>query len=144
MLVVMEEFGSGRVLGAGIAGAPGMLKSLRGEDRDALDRVLRARAKLQVRPSDDLDDLDGEDDDAKIAVAAEDGRLAGVEADLKAGRDAPMHKSFDGVMRELRQLAGPQVPVPLLKSFRPAAGVPQLGMLVTASSLAGCGVTMNR
>lgn len=143
MLVLLEEFGTGRLLGAGVAGQAGMLKSLRGEDRAALERVRRARAKLQVRPSNDPGDPDGLDDNAKIFAAAEDGRLAGVEEDTKAGRGAPMHKGFAGVMRELRQLGGEQVSEPLRKSFAPAATAPRIGLVVTAASLAGRGVVLN-
>ncbi|GAB1424247.1 hypothetical protein MASR2M16_14810 [Thauera terpenica] len=120
MLVIMENE-AGEIIGAGIAGAPGMLKSLRGEDRDALEKVRSARARLKVGASDDPTDPDGLDDDEKIAVAAEDGRLAGAEEDIKVGRGTPLRKSF-----------------------APAAKVPALGILVTARSLAGRGITLTR
>lgn len=141
MLISMLDE-TGRLIGAAVSGQRDFVKSLNGEAGSAFDRVRRPTANT-VRSADDPDDRDGLDDNDKIAAAAEDGRRAGVEEDIKAGRGRPMRKSMSDLIDELSKLAGSQGSTPLLKSFRPVPAVPRLGLVVTAASLAGRGVVLH-
>lgn len=141
MLISMLDE-SGRLIGAAVSGQRDFVKSLNGEAGSAFDRVRRPTVKA-IRTAKDPDDLDGLDDDDKIAAAAEDGRRAGIEADVAAGRGGPMRKSMTDLIEEFAMLAGSQRSEPLLKSFRRVPAVPRLGPVVTAASLAGRGVVLN-